>query len=114
MKTKLHMYYICAVGLYPVLDHSLVDDSVSGSSQGSRLVDYVGIFVRSQFFSVNSIFPPIFPKTFLAPLSISLWDFASLSNGCWVELLKTTVMLSSCRQAKDSETALALVVVGMA
>ena len=110
MKAKLHIYYICAVGLYPVLDHSLVGDSVSGSSQGSRLVDYVGIFVRSQFFSVNSIFP----KTFLAPLSISLWDFASLSNGCWVELLKTTVMLSSCRQAKDSETALALVVVGMA
>ena len=49
MKTKLHICCICLVLLGLGLDHahSLVDGSISGSSQGSRLVDSVGFPVES-------------------------------------------------------------------
>jgi hypothetical protein len=47
MKTKLHICYICAEELGPAHAHSLVSDSVSESSQGSRLADPVGLSVES-------------------------------------------------------------------
>jgi hypothetical protein len=43
VKTKLLICYICAVGLWPFCIHSFDGDSVSGSPQGSRLVDFVGL-----------------------------------------------------------------------
>jgi hypothetical protein len=46
MKTKLHTCYICMGIVGPDLALSLVGDSVSGSPQGSRLVDFVGLPVE--------------------------------------------------------------------
>ena len=47
MKTKLLICLICAGDLDPAHACSLVGDSISGSPQGSRLVDSVGLLVES-------------------------------------------------------------------
>jgi hypothetical protein len=46
IKTKLHIWCICAGDLGPAPDCSLVSGSVSGSPHGLRLVDYVGLLVE--------------------------------------------------------------------
>ena len=43
METVLHICYICARGLGPAHVYSLIGGSVYESSQGSRLVDSVGL-----------------------------------------------------------------------
>jgi hypothetical protein len=45
MKTKLDIYYKCAGCLSPVHACSLVGSSISGSSQGSRLINSIGFSV---------------------------------------------------------------------
>jgi hypothetical protein len=47
MKTKLHICYICAVGLRPEHECSLVGGSVSGNTQGSNLVGSFGLLPES-------------------------------------------------------------------
>jgi hypothetical protein len=42
MRMELHVCYMCTGGLISAYVCSLVDGSVSESSQGSRLVDSVG------------------------------------------------------------------------
>jgi hypothetical protein len=61
MKTKLHICYICAVGLRPASIYSLVGSLVSVSPQESRLVDSVGLPV--EFLSPPG--PTIFSPTLL-------------------------------------------------
>jgi hypothetical protein len=61
MKTKLPIWYICSGSLGPAWDHSLVGGSVSGSPQGPRLVESVGLSVES----LSSSSPPILPPTLL-------------------------------------------------
>jgi hypothetical protein len=63
MKNKLHNCYICVEGLGPVHVYFLVGGSVSGSSQGSRLVDSF-VFLWSPYaFWVPQSFPQVFQKT---------------------------------------------------
>jgi hypothetical protein len=63
METELHICYICARGLLLVCLCSLVDGSVSESSQRSRLVDSVGLPVEFLSPSGLSIFPQLFHKS---------------------------------------------------
>ena len=62
MMSKL-MYYKCAGDLGTSHVCSLVDDTVSGSNQGSRLVNSVGFPVESLSSSVYSLNPS--PNSFL-------------------------------------------------
>ena len=64
MKTKLHFCYICEGGLGPDHAHFLVESSVSGNPQGSRLVDYVGLPVEFLSLSGPAILPPTLPSEF--------------------------------------------------
>lgn len=59
MKTKLHIWYLCAEGLSSAHVCSLVNGPVSGSAQVSTLVDFVGLFVK--FLSPQC--PSILPST---------------------------------------------------
>jgi hypothetical protein len=61
MKTKLFIWYICAGVLCPACAYSLVGDLVSGSHQGSRLVDSVGLSVVFLLSSGLSILSPMLP-----------------------------------------------------
>jgi hypothetical protein len=82
MKTELYIY-IC-VGckgwgaLGPAHVCTLVGGSVFGSPQESRLVDSVGLLVKS--------FSP--PGPSVLPFNVWLWVSASVSVSCWVEPLR--------------------------
>jgi hypothetical protein len=52
------------VGLGPALICSLVGGSVSGSPQGSRFVDFVGLLMEFLFPLDSSTFPPTLPQAF--------------------------------------------------
>ena len=67
----------------------LVGGLVCGSSQGSRLVDTVGLPMGLPSPSIPSILPLTLPQgssTFLT--NTWLWVSASVSVSCWVELLR--------------------------
>jgi hypothetical protein len=85
MKTKLH---ICVWGLGPVHACSLVSCSVSGSPQGSMLVDMVDFLWSPYPLWAHKSFPQLFHKTPRAPSNIWLWISASVSIGSWVEPLR--------------------------
>jgi hypothetical protein len=92
MKTKLLICYVCAEILGPAHACSLVGDLVSGSLQGSRLVEFVDVPAESLSSSGPSIFLP-------APSNVSYcisshWLLGGASH--------RTVMLGSCLQTKQS------------
>jgi hypothetical protein len=61
MKTKLHISYIYTRGLSPIHVCSLVGVLVSGSTQGSRSVNLVGLLLESPYnFRVPHSFPQVF------------------------------------------------------
>ena len=62
MKTKLHICYRCTWSLGLAYVFSFVSSSVSGSSQGFRLVDSVGLPVEFLSPLSPSIFPPTVPQ----------------------------------------------------
>ena len=62
MKTKVFICYICSGGLGPAYFHSLIGGSVSGSPQGSRLVDSDGLSIESLTSSGPPVHPPTLPQ----------------------------------------------------
>ena len=58
MKIKIYDCYICAEGIVPSHIYFLVSVSVSVSSYGPKLVDYVGFLVVSLTPLIPSILPP--------------------------------------------------------
>ena len=64
---------------------SLVGGSVSGSLQGSRLVDTVRLPVESLSFSGPSTLIPTLPQDSQVPSNVWLWVSASASIDSWVE-----------------------------
>ena len=73
MKTKLHIYYICAEGLDPSHACSLVGSSISMSHFVPRLVDPVGFLVVSLMPLAPLIFPPYLPQYSSSPPDVWLW-----------------------------------------
>jgi hypothetical protein len=98
---KAALCYICAWDLGPVLECSLVE-GLSGSSQGSRLVDTVGLSVGLTSTSVTSILSPILPW---GPLS-SVPCLPLHICACLSQLLgrdsQRTAILGSCPQVQHS------------
>jgi hypothetical protein len=99
METKMLTCYICAGGLSPAHAHSLVDNSVSGSPQGSRFVDSVGLPVESLSSSGSLIFLSSLQQdslSFMKCLSVSFFiSFHWLLGGASQRI----VMLGACWQA---------------
>lgn len=99
MKTKLHICFICSGALAPALVCSLVGCSVLGTSQGPRLVDFIGLLMESLSPLGSSILLPTLPQELLnlveclvVGLSIR---FSQLLGGD----SQRTVFLSSCLQS---------------
>jgi hypothetical protein len=65
MKTKLHICYICEGVLGPTLIGSTFGGLVSVNSQGSKLVESVGLHVDSLSTLGPLIFPLTLPQDFL-------------------------------------------------
>ena len=63
METELHVCYICAGGLGPDHVYYLVGGSVSESSQGSSLVDSVGLLWSFHSLQGFKSFPWLFHKS---------------------------------------------------
>ena len=81
---------------------SLVGGSVSVSSRGPRLVDYVGLLLVSLNLWLLQSLPPFFHKIPHAMPDVWLWVSASVSICCWMRLATRQVMLTSCLQALQS------------
>ena len=88
--------------LGPTCVHSLIDGLVSGSSQGSKLVDIVGLLMGSSSPSVPLILPLTLPQGF--PTWVQ-WLAVSICI-CLCQLLgrasQRTAMLGSCLQVQHS------------
>ena len=77
MKTKLHICYICAgILVQPLYALWLVGQSLG--SQGSRLVDSVGLLVESLSPLASSVLPSTLPQDFLSSVQCWPWVFAHL------------------------------------
>ena len=57
MKTKIPICYICVGDLSSAHALSLVGASVSGSLQGSKLIDFVGLSMESLSFGFSNLSP---------------------------------------------------------
>jgi hypothetical protein len=102
MKTKLHICYICVQGLG--LSHIMltVGSSVSVSPHGpSKLILYFFLWCPSPQWLLQS-FLPLFDKIPWVLPNGWVWLSESVSIGCWVKLLKMTVILGSCLQVQEN------------
>ena len=101
MESKLHVRYICTWGLWSACVSSLVNASFSGSSQGFRLVDSVGLLVEFLTPSGHSILPQLFHKTPWPLLNVWPWVFSSVSVSGWAEPLREQLCQASvCKHSR--------------
>jgi hypothetical protein len=84
MKTKLHIYCMCAWGLGLTYAHFLVGSSVSRNPQGCRLVDSVSLSMSLSL----GLFPQFFCKTPQDPSNVWLWFSPSVYIDCLVVFLR--------------------------
>lgn len=95
--TKPLICSMCAMGLGPGSDHSLVVDSLSGNDQEFRLADTAGVAVKSVFSSDPPGSPQTLPKTSTLYLSFgggSLYRFPLAAGWSHTE----DSILGSCLQ----------------
>lgn len=88
IKIKLLIWYICAGGPGPACARSLFGASVSGSSEGSRLADSVGLPMETLSSSDFSIFLPLFYNTHWATSIAWVCVCASFPIDCLLEPLR--------------------------